>query len=140
MARTIWLAAAFLIFISGLAALMISIGAPAKQQAYSVAETVGSNIEPVLPKADKLNVSYVDGEPFDKTTIRLVPVAVTKVAEPEPRQKTVRIISRHWHEGDGKVIKGTADRDASLPKRKEFKEGQFSPIETFKSWIAAKKT
>lgn len=115
MTRTIWIALVFLIFICGLAALKVSIATPAKQQDAFAGVTVGANLEPVLSKADKLNVSYVDEDAPEKKPVRLIPIALPKVAEPEPQEKVSRIISRHWHVGDSKVMKRTARdyRDAS---------------------------
>jgi hypothetical protein len=142
MARTIWIALVFLICICGLAGLKVSIATPAKQQEAFAEITIGANLEPVLSKADKLNASYVDDAAPDKKTVRLIPIALPNFAEPEPQEKASRIISRHWHEGDTKVPKGTArnHRDAAHAKRKELREVQSSPVETLRNWLASKKT
>jgi hypothetical protein len=137
MARTIWIALVFLIVICGLAALKVSIATPAKQQDAFASATIGANMEPGLSKADKLNVSYVDDDALEKKSVRLIPIALSKVAEPEPQEKASRIVNRHWHVGDSKVIKRTAryHRDASRANRK----GQSSPTATVRNWFAEKR-
>jgi hypothetical protein len=119
MVRTVWVALVFLIGISALAAIKISIATPVKQQAAFTETTVGliASQSP-LNKADKLGVSFVDEAP-DKKVVRLIPIALPSSAQPEPLEKVTKIISRHWHEGDAKIIMRSARnrRVASTAKK-----------------------
>jgi hypothetical protein len=107
MKRTVWLALSFLTIIGALVAFKVSIATPAKQQAAFADMTMGANTanqdEP-LAKADKLDVSYVDEAP-DKNVVRLIPIGLPTSAQPEPREKFNKIVSRHWHEGYAKTTK-----------------------------------
>jgi hypothetical protein len=88
MTRPVWLALIFLIGISALAALKVSIASPAKQQA-ALADDVIEVSENALAKADKLDVE----EPPDKKIIRSIAIIPPGAA---PKAKATKIISRHW--------------------------------------------
>jgi hypothetical protein len=107
--RPVWLALSFLIVICALAALKVSIATPAKEQAAfdETAVSTNANQDHPLLKADKLEVSYVDDAP-DKKVVRLIPILLPQATQPEPREKTTEIISRHWHEGYAKITKRSA--------------------------------
>jgi hypothetical protein len=115
--RPVWLALSFLIVICALAALKVSIATPAKEQALFDEATVSAttNQDRPLLKADKLDVSYVD-ETADKKVVRLIPILLPEATQPEPREKTTEIISRHWHEGYAGITKRSA-RDRRVASR-----------------------
>jgi hypothetical protein len=143
MARTVWVALVFLIFIGGLAALKVSVATPVKQQEAFGEATIGANAQAVLSKSDKLTATHVDDFAPERKAVRVIPITAPVVAKPAaPQEKRIKIISRHWHEGDSKIVKkGTAQyhRDAPQAKPNESRESQLSPIENVKNWFAAKK-
>jgi hypothetical protein len=103
MLRTVWLGVSCLICISVLFALKLSLGAPVKEQAaIAPAATVGTSPErQPLAKADRLDAGYNDlPKKIAVDTIKVEPVEPAPKPEPKRVEKTTRIISRHWHEGD----------------------------------------
>ena len=95
MTRPVWLALIFLIGISALAALKVSIASPAKQQG-ALADDVIEVSENALAKADKLDVE----EPLGKKIIRSIAIIPPVAA---PKAKATKIISRHWQNGYAKA-------------------------------------
>jgi hypothetical protein len=141
MARTIWIALVCLIFICGLAALKVSLATAAKQQDAFAEPASVADLQPVLFKADKLNMPNVDDAAPDKKIVRILPIVPSKVTQPAPQQKVTRIVSRHWHQGESKFTKRTAryHRDASRVKRKEYSESQSSPRSDCPTLFCSKK-
>ncbi len=141
MTRTIWIALVLLIFICGLAAIKFSFATPAKQHDAFDETTTSTDIQPVLAKADKLTASPVNDLAPDAKTVHVIPIAVPELTKPSPPEdKPSRIIGRHWHEGDRKIVTGSLrhQRDPPQTKRTEPKESQLSPYESVRSWFAAK--
>ena len=121
MLRTVWLGLVCLICISGLFALKISFGMPTKlEPATSDPNIVASvDLDP-SPKADRLDVSYVDDAP-DKIFVKpiaIVPLKpdaspsenLTATEKLPPIEKLTKIVSRHWHERYAKLIGGSAHK------------------------------
>jgi hypothetical protein len=102
MVRSVWLAFAFLVCLGALAVWKVS-GAtpPAPQVAAEGADA--DSVWGVLPKGDRLD----SAEPKLVQAIAVMP----PIAEPQPREKPIRIASRHWR-----------DSNATLKKRKHVRE------------------
>jgi len=104
MKRTIWLAFGFLIVVGALAALKAGVATPSKQQAAASFSdnVIGAGVsQDVLPKADRLDVSYIEDVPDKKAvqTARIIPhKTATDETKRNPPEKITKIISRHWHE------------------------------------------
>ncbi len=100
MLRTVWLAVSCLICISALFAIKISLGAPVgPHAAIAQSNTVGTNPdrEP-LTKGDRLDAGYSDLP--KKIAVDTIKIEPAPKPEQKPVDKVVRILSRHWHEGD----------------------------------------
>ena len=114
MIRSVWLAFIFLAFIGALAVFKAGVATPSKQEA-AVADQVAepavardvaapdaliqqASAQEALAKADKLD-DVTDRKPVQAIAI-LPPQAV-----PQAREKTTKIISRHWRDSYAKVKK-----------------------------------
>jgi hypothetical protein len=121
--RTLWLALGFLTIVCALTALKAGVATPAKQQAaFSSGDVieVDASQEP-LPKADRLDVNYLEDMPDKKAvqTTKVIVFGADLKAAPSPLEKPAKILSRHWHEGDAKITKGSApDRRAASAVKK----------------------
>jgi hypothetical protein len=114
MIRSVWLAFIFLSFIGALAAFKAGVATPSKQQAAvadqvaepAVAQDVAApdasiqqaSAQEALAKADKLD-DVANRKPVQAIAI-LPPQAV-----PQAKEKTTKIISRHWRDSYAKVKK-----------------------------------
>jgi hypothetical protein len=101
--RTVWLALVFFIGICGLAALKASIATPAKQEAAFWDAAIEADVsQHFLSKADKLEVNSIE-ETDDKKLVHTIAIVPLLVVAPKPEDKIIKISSRHWHEGYGKM-------------------------------------
>jgi hypothetical protein len=113
MIRSVWLAFIFLAFLGALAVFKVGVATPSKQQAAladqvepAVARDVAApdafiqeaSAQEVLAKADKLD------DVTDRKAVQAIAI-VPPQAVPQPREKTTKIISRHWSDSYAKVKK-----------------------------------
>src|SRR6202051_1946208 len=95
MARPIWLALIFLVWICAVAALQIHIATSPKQQAAFAEDVIDTPVN-ALAKADKLEVEEIP----DKKTIRsiaIIPQTAASISE-----KATKIVGRDWQDGFAK--------------------------------------
>lgn len=129
MLRTVWLGLGCLICISGLFALKISFGMPAKLVTQPNDPNIVASIDfDPAPKADRLDASYVEDAP-DKILVKpiaIVPLkadapsseTATATEEESPTKNGTKIIGRYWHEGYAKLSRRSAHKLRFVSRRK----------------------
>jgi hypothetical protein len=121
MLRTVWLGLGCLICISGLFALKISLAISTKLETpVNDPNIIASMDFGAAPKADRLEVSYVDDAPGKIFVKPIVVVPLKADASPSenvataqsttPSEKTVKIVGRHWHERYAKMNRQSAHK------------------------------
>jgi hypothetical protein len=119
--RTVWLGLGCLICIGGVFLLKITFGMPTKLETTATEPNIVANIDfGPAPKADRLDVSYVEDAP-DKIFVKPIAIVPQKTdvsssdtlttTEPvTPAETITKIVSRHWHQGFAKMSRGSAHK------------------------------
>jgi hypothetical protein len=115
MIRSVWLAFAFLVFIGALAVFRAGVATSPKLEAIAADMVEAELAQDVLPKADRLD-DVSDPKPVQ--SVAIVPPA----AAPQPQEKTIKIISRHWRDSYAKVKKRKYHRHHATHSRASHKK------------------
>jgi hypothetical protein len=117
MIRSVWLAFAFLVFIGALAVFRAGVGTSPKLEAIAADVVEADLAQDVLPKADRLDDA---SDPKPVQAVAIVPPV--PAAAPQPQEKTIKIISRHWRDSYAKVKKRKYHRHHATHSRASHKK------------------